>query len=531
MIPGAPGQGQGDDGAMAENSSPQGESTRQAGDAGTLHYDVVVIGAGPVGENVADRAGRTGLSTVIVEAELVGGECSYWACMPSKTLLRPGAALAAAKDVPGLTVSATVDPGPVLAWRDEVTSGWDDAGQVEWLDSAGIALLRGHGRLVGPRRVEVTDPDGTRTVVEARYAVAVATGSVPVLPEVPGLVEAAPWGSREATAAEEVPSSVVVVGGGVVACEMATAYADLGAHVTLLVRHGLLGAAEPFAGEAVKTSLEELGVDVRLGASPVRVSRDGVGGPVTVTYDDGSGEHDVTAAELLVATGRVPRTQDVGLGSVGLTEVGRGLEVDDAMRVRGVEGGWLFAAGDVTGRVATTHQGKYQARVAGDVIAATFGASPEDGGKSGDGVPVPATDENRAGAQATEPWSRFAASADHAAQTQVVFTRPQVAWVGLSERKARDAGLDVRVVEYDLGAVAGAHVTGKSFAGRVSAVVDEARRVLVGVTFVGPEVGEMLHAATVAVVGEVPLERLWHAVPAYPTVSEVWLRLLETYGL
>ena len=518
---------------MAENSSPttQGENTSQAGAAGSLQYDVVVIGAGPVGENVADRAGRTGLSTVIVEAELVGGECSYWACMPSKTLLRPGAALAAARDVPGLSLTPAIDPGPVLAWRDEVTSGWDDAGQVEWLDGAGIALLRGHGRVVGPRQVEVIDLDGNRTVVEARYAVAVATGSVPVLPEVPGLAEAAPWGSREATGAAEVPASVVVVGGGVVACEMATAYSDLGAHVTLLVRHGLLGAAEPFAGDAVAASLTELGVDVRLGASPVRVVRDGAGGPVTVTYRDDAGERDVTAAELLVATGRVPRTQDVGLDSVGLTDVVRGLEVDEAMRVRGVEGGWLFAAGDVTGRVATTHQGKYQARVAGDVIAATFGAAPSDGGRSGDAVPVPATEENRAAARAAEPWSRFAATADHAAQTQVVFTRPQVAWVGLSERKAREAGLDVRVVEYDLGWVAGAHVTGRSFAGHVSAVVDESRHVLVGVTFVGPEVGEMLHAATVAVVGEVPLERLWHAVPAYPTVSEVWLRLLETYGL
>jgi dihydrolipoamide dehydrogenase len=525
---------------MSSQTLPDRDPDRTAPDhtAPDHTYDVVVLGAGPVGENVADRAARTGLSVVIVEAELVGGECSYWACMPSKALLRPGAALAAARDVPGVGSggeSPALDVAAVLANRDAFTSHWDDAGQVGWLDSVGVALLRGHGRLVGPRLVEVSpsaesDADGgspTPVLVQARHAVVLATGSVPVLPDVPGLADASPWSSREATSAEQVPESLVVVGGGVVACEMATAYSDLGAHVTLLARHGLLGGAEPFAGEAVAAGLRELGVDVRLGATPTRVTRAEAGGPVTVAFDDPQGGGEVTSAELLVATGRVPRTGDVGLESVGLTGVERGFDLDETLQVRGVDGDWLYAAGDVTGRVATTHQGKYQGRVVGDVIAVRFGSGDGPEGKA----PAPATDGARAAASDPAPWTRFAATADRVAQTQVVFTRPQVAYVGRSERQARAAGLDVRTVSYELGSVAGGSLTGEHYAGTAQIVVDEARRVIVGATFVAPDAGEMLHAATIAVVGEVPLERLWHAVPAYPTVSEVWLRLLETYGL
>jgi dihydrolipoamide dehydrogenase len=536
-------------------TGPAASTARPAGQ-GEETYDVVVIGGGPVGENAADRAGRTGLSVALVEAELVGGECSYWACMPSKALLRPGAARAAAAATPG--VGGTLATGPldveaVLRWRDEATSGWDDAGQESWLKSAGITLVRGHARLAGERLVEVApvDPDVGELVpgpddgardgdrggapagratrrLRARHAVVVATGSVPVLPDVPGLAEAAPWGSREATAAASVPESLVVVGGGVVGAEMATAYADLGARVTVLARGGLLPGASPFAGELVGDALRAAGVDVRLGAGVRSVSRAEPGGPVTVTFaDDDGGEQTVTAAEVLVATGRVPRTGDLGVDGLGL-EPGAALAVDDTMAVRGVAAGpagpWLYACGDVTGRAPTTHQGKYQGRVAGDVIAARFGlAGAADAPTAGDPVPAPGEEPR--------PWSRYAATADHAARTQVVFTRPQVAWVGLTEREARDAGLPVRAVAYELGDVAGASVTGRGYAGRAQVVVDTERRVLVGATFVGPDAGEMLHAATIAVVGQVPLERLWHAVPAYPTLSEVWLRLLEAYGL
>ncbi|HEV6953259.1 MAG TPA: NAD(P)/FAD-dependent oxidoreductase [Promicromonospora sp.] len=502
-------------------------------------FDVVVVGGGPVGENAADRASRTGLSVALVESELVGGECSYWACMPSKVLLRAGAVRALARDTPGLTDPGAPDAAAVFARRDEITSRWDDAGQVSWVEGAGLTLVRGHGRLAGERLVEVTAPkDGPAAgfgaasegddapvtrLLRARHAVIVATGSVPVLPDVPGLAEAAPWSSREATSADAVPESLVVVGGGVVGVEMANAYADLGSQVTLLARGGLLSSAEPFAGEMVGEALRAAGVDVRLGVEPTAVER--AGGAVTVTLSDGG---TVTAAEILVATGRVPRTADLDVAAVGLDEsaLGRGgaLVVDESLQVTGVPGGWLYACGDVTGRAPTTHQGKYQGRVVGDLVAARYGTQESDRSPTA-GDPAPDV------GQEPPRWSRYAATADQDARVQVVFTRPQVAWVGPTEREARAAGRPVEAVSYDLSWVAGASVESPGYAGRAQVLVDTQRRVLVGATFVGPDAGEMLHAATIAVVGEVPLDRLWHAVPAYPTVSEVWLRFLESYGL
>lgn len=524
-------------------------------------FDVIVIGGGPVGENAADRASRTGLSVALVESELVGGECSYWACMPSKVLLRAGAVRALARDTPGLADPGAPDAAAVFARRNEITSDWDDAGQVSWVEGAGLTLVRGHGRLAGERLVEVTVAPAGSTgggsgdeaegdvdsglgeaetgeapvtrLLRARHAVIVATGSVPVLPDTPGLAEASPWSSREATSADAVPESLVVVGGGVVGVEMANAYADLGAQVTLLARRGLLTNAEPFAGEMVADALRAIGVDVRTGVEVASVERPGAGsgaegeatGPVTVTLGDGD---KITAAEILVATGRVPRTGDLGVESVGLDEsaLGRGgaLVVNESLQVTGVPGGWLYACGDVTGRAPTTHQGKYQGRVVGDVVAARYGT------EAGDRAPTSGDPEPAVG-QEGKAWSRYAATADHKAAVQVVFTRPQVSWVGPTEREARTAGIPVEAVSYDLSWVAGASVESPDYKGRAQVLVDTQRRVLVGATFVGPDAGEMLHAATIAVVGEVPLDRLWHAVPAYPTVSEVWLRFLESYGL
>lgn len=459
-------------------------------------YDLIVIGAGPVGENVADRATQQGLRTVIVESELVGGECSYWACMPSKTLLRAGAALRAARDVPGAAQAVTggIDVAAVLGRRDEIVHEWDDSGQVSWLQGAGIDLVRGHGRIVGEREVAV---DG-RTL-RARHAVAVCTGSASLLPDIPGLADAHLWTSREATGAREVPASLVVLGGGVVACEMATAYASFGTQVTVLARSALLRGMEPFVGERVAAGLRAAGVDLRIGAEITRVDRDG---DVVVTLADGS---TVRAAEGLVATGRVPRTGDLGLDAVGLRP-GAWLDVDDTLRVRGSD--WLYAVGDVNHRVLLTHQGKYQARAAGDVIAARAAGGTVD----------------------DAPWGAHVATADHRAVPQVVFTEPEAASVGLTEAQARDAGLTVRVLDYDLSWVAGASTYAKTYEGIARAVVDGDRGVLVGATFVGPDIAELLHAATIAIVGEVPMERLWHAVPPYPTVSEVWLRWLEAYG-
>ncbi len=464
----------------------------------TTTFDLIVIGAGAVGENVADYAHKRGLSVAIVEAELVGGECSYWACMPSKALLRSGHALAAARRVGGAAQAVTgeLDAAAVLERRNSFTSDWKDDGQVDWLESAGIPLIRGHARLTGVKTLEV---DGTSYT--ARSAVAVATGSMHTLPDIPGLADAAPWGTREATSAQQVPESLLVIGGGVSGSELATAWASLGAKVTLVARHGLLGGMEPFAGELVADALRAQGVDVRTDTHPVRVDRD-EHGLVTTTLDDGTS---VVTSEVLAATGRAAHTRNLGLETVGLTP-GEWLEVDDTMLVHGTD--WLYAVGDVNHRVLLTHQGKYQARAAGEVIAARH-----------NGTPVSA-----------EPWGAHVATADHAAVPQVTFTDPEVASVGLTEQRARQQGLHVRAVEYELGNVAGASLQADDYRGRAKMVVDEDRQVIVGVTFVGQDVAELLQAATLAVVAEVPLDRLWHAVPAYPTMNEIWLRLLETYG-
>ncbi|WP_028708467.1 dihydrolipoyl dehydrogenase family protein [Propionicicella superfundia] len=465
-------------------------------------YDVIVVGAGPVGENVADRTTRGGLRTALVEGERVGGECSYWACMPSKALLRSGAALRAARAVGGAAQAVTgdLDVGAVLARRDRLTHGGDDTSQVEWVASAGIELIRGHGRLAGERIVQVTAGDGRAVTLTARHAVAVCPGSAALIPDIPGLSEAGPWTNRDATGVQDIPASLVILGGGVVAAEMATVFTDLGSAVTMVVRSRLLRGVEPFAADAVRASLTHRGVDIREGIAVAAARR--IGGSVHVMLADG---RTVTGDEVLCATGRLPRTTDLGVDAVGLVP-GAWLDVDDTQRVRGSD--WLYAVGDVNHRAALTHQGKYQARAAGDVIVArAFGRPVDD-----------------------RPWGAHVATADHAAVPQAIFTDPEIAAVGLTEAQAREKGLPVRVLDHDLSWIAGAATWSDDYRGRARAVVDTDREVLVGATFVGPEVAELVHAATIAVVAEVPLERLWHAVPPYPTVSEVWLRWLEEYG-
>ena len=462
---------------------------------GEASYDVVIIGAGPVGENVADRVVAGGLSAAIVERELVGGECSYWACMPTKALLRSGAALRAARR---LGVTGTLDPAAVLRRRDGFASHWKDDSQVAWLKQAGIDLVRGHGRIVAPRTVTVTDEDGRATTLTARHAVVIATGSAALLPDLPGLLESKPWTSREA-AAGSIPDRLAIIGGGVVATEMATAFASLGSAVTVLARDGILPAAEPFAGELVTAALRESGVSVQSGAQVDAVHRDDAGA-VRITV---AGGEPVVADQVLVAIGRIPNTTDLGLENLGL-ESGAWLTVDDTLRVTD----WLYAVGDVNHRALVTHQGKYQARVAGDAIVARAAGAPLD----------------------DQPWGRHVATADRATVPQVVFTDPEVASAGLTAAAAETAGYRTRVVDYDLGAVAGAALHADGYTGRARMVVDEDRRVVLGVTFVGPDVAELIHAATIAIAAAVPIDRLWHAVPAFPTVSEVWLRLLETYG-
>ena len=464
-------------------------------------YDVVVLGAGSTGENVADVVVRGGLSAVLVEEHLVGGECSYYACMPSKALLRGTEAIEQARAVTGAAAAVTgeQDVAATLERRDSFTSNWDDAGQVRWVEGAGIDLVRGTARLDGERTVVVTGPDGGQTRLTARHAVAVCTGSEAAVPPVDGLPDVQPWTPREATGAKEPPRRLLVIGGGYVGCEMSFAWNALGSQVTLLQRGGrLLPGAEPQGGDAVLASLRDRGVDVRLGADVTAARRDGDEVVLTV------GGEELRGDEVLVAVGRRARTAGIGVDTVGL-EPGEYLDVDDTLQVRGLP--WLYGVGDVNGRRQLTHMGKYQARQAAAAIVARA----------------------RGEQVAVEDWSPFTATADRAATPAVVFTDPQVASVGLTSAQARDAGLPHRVVEYAIGSVAGAALFADGYEGTAIAVVDTDREVLLGVTFVGPAVAELLHAATVAVVGEVPISRLWHAVPAYPTVSEIWLRLLETW--
>jgi len=496
--------------------------------AATDSFDVIVVGGGPPGENAASYAvDGSGLTAALVERELVGGECSYWACMPSKAMLRPLEALDAAAHVDGAAQAVTgeLDRAAVLARRDGFVHGHDDSSQVQWLESTGITLVRGHGRLAGERAVAVELADGTTRTLTARHAVVLATGSGAALPPIEGLREAAPWTSRDVTNVHEVPRRVVVLGGGVVACESATWLRGLGAaQVTILERgERLLGNQEPFAGDLVAQRFADVGVDVRTGTAVTAVRR----GPVSRTdegYPRGAEVTVVTAAgefvadEVVAALGRTANSTDIGLDTVGLDPgehrngagKARGgyVVTDDTMTVSGVDGQWLYAVGDVTGRALLTHQGKYQARVAGDVIAARAAGTPLTG-------------------------SRFFATADHGQVPQVTFTSPQVASVGLTEAtasaEASSAGRPVATVEYDLGSVAGASLVRDGYTGRAKLVIDPVREVLLGATFVGYDVAELLHSATVAVVGGVDLETLWHAVPAYPTVSEIWLRLLETW--
>ncbi|AZZ80712.1 MULTISPECIES: dihydrolipoyl dehydrogenase family protein [Gordonia] len=486
---------------------------------GETSYDVVVIGGGPVGENAADYAIRgSDRTAAIVEHELLGGECSYWACMPSKALLGPGNALGEARSLGGSRERASAsnpEPSGVLEWRDTVTgrlddssahrggATHDDAGQVRWANGAGIEVIRGHGRLVGEKQVRVGDQ-----LLTAREAVVIATGSTASVPPIPGLREALPWTSRDATNILEIPERVVVLGGGVVACEAATWLLDLGVRGLVMAIRGdrLLPRMEPFAGERVADALRARGADLRFGTTIEAVDRPDAtgsgygrlhGGPAVVRLTgDGAGE--LTVDEILVAAGRSPATTDVGLDALGLTAEGP-LGVDDHLTVPGHP--WLYSVGDVNGRNALTHMGKYQARVAGDVIAARAE------GRELDDI-------------------RYVAGSDHAAVPQVVFTRPEISSVGLTREQAADAGIDVRVAEGEI-SVAGSYLLGPDYSGYASVVVDATRDVLLGATFVGPQTGELVHSATVAIVGEVPLARLWHAVPSYPTVSEVWLRLLD----
>jgi pyruvate/2-oxoglutarate dehydrogenase complex dihydrolipoamide dehydrogenase (E3) component len=458
----------------------------------TKDFDVVVLGAGPAGEVCAGRLADNGLTVALVERELVGGECSFYACMPSKALLRPAQALAEARRIPGAAEAAggEIDVVAVLRRRDEVVHNLEDDAQMPWIEKRGIALVRGHGVVAGEREVRVGEE-----VLRARKAVILAPGTGAAIPPIPGLRESNPWTNREVTTAEAIPGSLLVLGGGVVGVEMATAYASLGAKMTIVeALPRLIANEEKFASDQVKDALEALGAEVVLGVKATAVQREQSKGPVTLELQDG---RSYIGDELLVAIGRTPHTDALGLEKLGL-EAGKSVEVDDTMRVPGHE--WLYVVGDANGRVLLTHMGKYQARLAADHILGRTGAAT-------------------------------VLRSDGRLSPRVIFTEPQVAAVGHTLQSAEEAGLNVRAVDTPTEGSAGGSFVGHGAPGTARIVVDEDRKVIVGATFTGVDVAESLHAATIAVIGEVPLERLWHAVPCFPTRSELWLNLLEEYGL
>ncbi|NMO55328.1 NAD(P)/FAD-dependent oxidoreductase [Actinoplanes sp. TBRC 11911] len=471
----------------------------------TSEYDVVVLGAGPVGQVAADRCRAAGLSVAVVERELVGGECSYWGCVPSKAMLRPVLALNDARRVDGArsAVTGRVEAEGVFRRRDKYTTNWDDSGQAAWVGSIGADLVRGQGRLDGPRRVSVETPDDRVVVLTARQAVIMAPGSRAALPDIPGIAEARPWTNRRATDEHMIPGRLVVVGGGPVGVEMATAWQALGSQVTLVSQTSLLPRMEPFAGQMVERGLKEAGTEVRTGVAVTELRRPDPDGPVTVSLEDGV---ELVADEVLMAIGRVPLTGDLGLQTVGLTP-GTWVDVDDTCTVRGVDGDWLYAIGDVNHRALLTHEGKYQSRIVGNVIAARATGTAVD----------------------TAAWSPYVASADRHAVPQVIFSDPEAGMAGLTASEAERAGHRVAVVDVDMVKAVGTLLWADDYSGHARMVVDLDSETLLGVTFVGPGVADLLHSATVAIAGQVPIDRLWHAVPVFPTISEVWLRLLEAY--
>lgn len=458
-------------------------------------YEAVVVGGGPGGVTAALGLARLGLTVAVVEDRLVGGECHYWACNPTKTLIRPIEVLELARAVPGVRevlAKDRVQVDAVFAKRDAVIDHLVDRDIVAGMTEAGIDVVHGRGRLDGQRSVVVDLPDGGERRLHAEHAVVLATGTRPFVPDVHGLRSAAPWTNRDLATMTRVPARTIILGGGVVGVECATILSGLGSEVTLLARAStLLRDSEPFVGQRVANALRRRGVEIVFGTSATSVARTGSGG-VTLAAGDVSFEAD----EVVVATGRSVNTDGLGLETVGL-DGGEFVTVDDHLTATGVEGEWLYAIGDTTGRAMLSHVSQYHAGIVASVVASR--------------------------ARGVEPSGPEFLARDAGTLPQVIFTDPQVVEVGRTEAAARSEGFNVttRSATYP-GALGELSILRDGFDAEGKLVVDADRGTLLGATFVGPDVADLVHAATVVVVADVPLSVLRHVIAPHPSLSQVW---------
>ena len=463
-------------------------------------FDVVVVGGGVGGVAAVRKLASAGLAVALVEDRLVAGECHYFACNPSRTLLRPIEVFNLAKAVPGVREAISgegLDVPAVFAKRDAIIEHLSDQDRVASLRQAGVAVFHGFGRLSGERTVRVSHAHNTEAVLTARHAVVVATGTRPNVPEIDGLAQARPWTNRDLTTMTQVPTRALVVGGGPVAVEFATILTGLGSAVTLLVRgNTLLHDCEPEARELVAQSLRSNGVKIHFEAELSAVARPVAGGPVTATFHGQTIEVD----EIVVAAGRRTNTDNIGLETLGLPGGGI-VSVNDHLQAVGVTGDWLYALGDTTGRARLSHISTYHGRLVADIIAAR--------------------------AAGRELGENELAARDAGSLAQVIFTDPQLVRVGRTESQARAEGFAVRTrTACYPGEVAFLALYRDGFEGWAKLVIDAVTNTLLGATFVGPQFSELVQAATLAVVAKVPISLLRHAVAPHPTVNQVWDPLL-----